>query len=190
MQLDEAIKSRTSIRNFSSKKPDWRNILEAIDSARYTPMAGNIYSLIFVVVDDREKIQKLAECCQQDFVGQVHYIVVACSNTKKTQNAFEKRADKYLKQQAGAGIQNFLLKIEEAGLSTCWIGHLSESLVKRTLNIPEDIEVEALFPIGYESKEKGTKKSPRKKIELDRILYFNKWGNKKMNKPSIVKENV
>lgn len=190
MQLDEAIKSRKSIRNFSSKKPDWRDIIESIDSARFAPMSGNIYSLKFIIVDDQEKIQKLSECCQQDFVGKVHYVVVACSEGKKTQNVFEGRADKYLRQQAGAAIENFLLKIEEAGLSTCWVGHMCENIIKKVLEIPKEVEIEAIFPIGYESKAKGSQPKKKKKTELDNILYFNKWKNKKMNSPNIVKMNA
>ena len=188
MQLDEAIKSRKSIRNFSDKKPDWRDIIEAIDAARYAPMAGNIYSLRFIIVDDKEKIQKLSECCQQDFVGDVHFVVVACSYGEKTQNTFGRRAEKYSRQQAGAAIQNFLLKIEEAGLKTCWVGHFVDNQIKHELSIPENIEVEAIFPIGYESKAKGEKKTPKRETNMDSILYFNKWKNKKMNNPRIVKE--
>ena len=190
MELDKAIKSRKSVKDFSNKKPDWRDIIEAIDSARYAPMAGNIYSLRFIVVDDKEKIQKLSECCQQDFVEDVNFIVVACSDGEKTQNAFGKRADRYLRQQAGAAIQNFLLKIEDAGLKTCWVGHFVDNMIKHELSIPENIDVEAMFPIGYESKAKGSQRIQRKKTDLDASLYFNKWGKKKMNKPSIVKDNA
>ena len=187
MQLDEVIKSRKSVWKFSDKKPDWRDIIEAIDSARFVSMAGNIYSLRFIIVDDKEKIQKITESCQQDFVGDVHYIVVACTDGKKTQNAFGERAEKYLRQQAGAAIQNFLLKIQEQGLETCWVGHFVDNQIRRILTIPDDVEVEALFPIGYESKAKGIQARKKEKIDLDNILYFNKWKNKKMRSPSIVK---
>lgn len=178
MELDNIIQSRKSVRNFSSKKPDWRDIIECVDSMRYAPMSGNIYSLRFIVVSDKEKIQKLADAAQQQFVDSVHYVVVVCSHTPKTINAYEERAPKYLRQQAGAGIQNFLLKIQEKGLATCWVGHFVEELVKETLNIPSEIDVEALLPVGYESA--TNKKTRRMKIDIDRVLFFEKYGNKKM----------
>jgi len=190
MELDKAIKKRTSIKKFSNKKPDWRDILEAIDAARLAPMAGNIYSLRFLIIDDKNKIQSISDCCQQDFVSQAPYLIIVCSDEKKTKNSFEERADKYLRQQAGAAIQNFLLKIEESGLATCWVGHLSEKLIKEKLGIPNEIEIEAVLPIGYESKEKGSKKRTKDKIDLDRILYFNSWGNRKMGSPKVVKTNA
>jgi len=179
MDIDTAIKTRKSVKKFSKKKPNWRNILEAIDMTRYSPMAGNLFSLKFIIIDDQKKIKKLAQTAQQDFIESAQYVVVVCSNPTKTSNAFKERSEIYLRQQAGAAIQNFWLKLTELGLSTCWIGHFVENQVKEILKIPEEIQVEALFPIGYESNILKSKK--RKKIELDKILYFDKYKNKKMD---------
>ncbi len=177
MDLDKAIKSRSSVRKFKSKKPDWRDIIECIDSARFVPSAGGNYTLKFILVDNPESIQKIAEACQQDFIATAHYVVVVCSNPERLKNAYGKQGENYSRQQAGAGIQNFLLKIEEAGLSTCWIGYFVESQIKRELKVPEEVNVEAVFPIGFEFEKKRTKKAP---IDLDMVLYFNSYGHKKM----------
>jgi len=180
MDLDGAIQKRHSVRKFTNEKPDWRDIIECIDAARYAPMAGNNFTLKFIVVEDSKKIQKLAEAAQQPFVAKAHYVVVVCSNPKRTVNAYEERGKMYCRQQAGAAIQNFLLKIEEKGLATCWVGAFVDYLVKDALAIPEGIDVEAMFPIGYEFDKKKTR---RLKIDIDRILYFHKYKNKKMRKP-------
>ena len=177
MDLDKAIKSRSSVKKFNSKKPDWRDIIECIDLARFAPMAGGNFSVKFILVDDKEKISQIAEACQQNFVGTAHYVVVACSNPGRTENAYGKSAEAYVRQQAGAAIQNFLLSIENHGLSSCWVGYFVEDQVKRALNIPEETQVEAVLPIGFEFEKKRTKKA---KIELDSILFFNKYGQRKM----------
>lgn len=179
MEIDKAIKERKSVRKFLSKKPDWRNIITAIDYARYAPMAGNIFSLKFILVDDKEKIKKLAEASQQNFVSQAHYAVVVCSNPSMTKNSYEEKAEMFLHQQAGAGIENFILKLADFGLSTCWVGYFVEEQIKEILNIPENIQVEAFFPIGYEDKKRDLRK--RIKPNLDSMLYFNKYGKKRMN---------
>ena len=181
MDLDKLIQSRKSIKKFSDKKPDWRAIIEAINTTRYAPMAGNIFTLKFILIDDKNKIQKITEYCEQDFFSNVHYLVVVCSNPKLIKNSFEERAERYCRQQAGAAIQNFLLKIQELGLATCWVGHFTDNLIKRELKIPEEYLVEAIFPIGYASKKIGANKRKKEKTELDRILYFNQFKNKKMN---------
>ena len=177
MELTKAIQSRHSTRKFKDKKPNWREIIECIDAMRYSPTAGNNSTLKIILVDDKNKIEKIADACQQDFVGKVDYVVVVCSKKELLVNAYEKKGEKFNNQQTGAAIENFLLKIEEKKLATCWIGYFVESQVKQILKIPANVEVEAILPIGYEKEKSYTK---RIKIDLDNILYFNDFGNKRM----------
>jgi len=177
MELDKAIKSRTSTKKFNSKKPDWRDIIECIDAARYAPVAGGNCTLKFILVDNKESIKKIAEASQQDFIAATHYVVVICSSPSRLINAYGKQGETYSRQQAGAAIQNFLLKIQEEGLSTCWVGYFVENQIKKILKIPEETNVEAIFPIGFEYEKK---RSEKVRIDLDNILYFNLYGNKRM----------
>jgi nitroreductase len=177
MNLDKAIKTRHSVRRFSPNKVNWRDILKAIDSARLAPLAGNIPTLRFIVVLDDDKIQQLAEASQQDFIAQAQYVVVVCSVSEQCVRSYDERGRKYISQQAGASIENFLLKLTELGLGTCWIGAFSDEQVKRILQIPENVAVEGIFPVGYEMPPKSKQRS---KPSLDSILYFNTWKNKYM----------
>jgi len=176
MDLDKAIKERHSVRRFKTKAPNWRDIIKALNLARLAPLAGNIPTIKFIVVTEDDKIQQLSEACQQDFVAQTKYVVVVCSLPEQCVRSYGERAKKYIKQQAGAAIENFLLKITDLGLATCWVGAFSDEQVKRILQIPDDVEVEALFPIGYEL----GKSKQRIKPSLDTCLYFNTWKNKYM----------
>ncbi|MFB6246527.1 MAG: nitroreductase family protein [Candidatus Pacearchaeota archaeon] len=179
MDIDDAIKERKSVRKFSDKKPDWREILEAIDFTRHAPMAGNLFSLKFILVSDKKTIDKIAEYCQQDFISQAYYVVVVCSDSQRTLTSFEDKGEMYLRQQAGSAMENFMLKLEDLNLSTCWIGYFIDEEIKRQLSIPERTNVEAIFPIGYEA-EHHLEKQPRKS-ELDSFIYFDKYGKKRMN---------
>ena len=180
MQLDDAIKQRNSTKKFSSRKPDWRDIIECIEAARHAPLAGGIPTLKFILVSEKEKIAEIAEACQQNFISQIHYVVAVISDPAKTVNSFGKRGEIYVRQQAGAAIQNLLLKIEEKKLAACWVGHLSEGQIKRILKVPDKgQQIEAVIPIGYEFK----KERPSKKVDLDAVLYFESYGNKKMERP-------
>lgn len=175
MQLGKAIEQRKSVRRFSPKKPNIRDIIDAVDAARLAPMAGNILSTKFIIIDDTKTIAKLAAASQQPFIADAQYVVAVASNTMKTKISYENRADRYIRQQAGAAIQNFLLTLEEKGLATCWIGHFVDYLVMEALKISDGVQIEALFPIGYEKRPAGRR---RNKVALDRILYFNKYGKK------------
>ena len=177
MQLDKAIETRRSVKNFTSKKPDWRNIVEAINSARYAPIAGGNFTSKFIIIDNPKHIQELTKSCQQDFVGQAQYVVVVCSDPTRTVNLFGKDGKNYVKQQVGSAIQNFLLKINDQNLGACWVGYFDENSIKRILKIPGKIDVEAIIPIGYAEKSQPIR---RTKIDIDNVLYFDKYGQKKM----------
>jgi len=176
MDVDKAIRTRKSVRRFSDKKPDWRDILKAIDIMRFTPMAGSIFSPRFILVKNKEKIKQIQAACQQDFVGKVDYIVVVVSDEKKTIMSYgEERGKKFSRQQAGAAIQNFLLKLTSMGLATCWVGYFVDDQIKRTLKIPDKAVVEAVFPIGYETK---IKTPVKEKPEFDNVMFFDEYNLK------------
>ncbi|MEA3248172.1 MAG: nitroreductase family protein [Nanoarchaeota archaeon] len=177
MQLQDAIKKRKSVRRYFDKKPDWRKIIRAIDMARFAPSAGNQFALKFILISDEKKIAKLAGSAQQDFVGTAKYVVVAVSDDSKLVRSYGNRGVRYASQQAGAAIENFLLALTEQNLVTTWVGYFYDEQVKDALNIPEELSVEGIFPIGKETK---IKTSERRKVDLENILYFDKWKNKKM----------
>ena len=176
MRVIDAIKQRKSVKKFMSHKVDWRKIIRALDAVRFAPMTGNLFTMKFILVKDKEKIQNLAEACQQGFVANACYVVVAVSDDSRVKRCYAERGSKFARQQAGAAMQNFFLSVQEAGLATCWVGHFVEEIIKRELKIPANAQVEALFPVGYEFE----KSQRKKKIDMDNILYFNNYNNKKM----------
>lgn len=179
MEVKDAIEGRKSTRKFSSRKADWRQIIEAIHSAQYAPMAGSIFPLKFVIVDDKKLIEEIASWSEQEFITQAKYVVVVVSDEEMVSVSFPKDSKKFTHQEAGAAIENFLLDLTDRGLSTCWIGHFNDGKVRRLLKIPEDYEIEAIFPIGYSAEK--TKKA-KLKSDIYSILYFNRWENERMRK--------
>lgn len=179
MDLDKAIKERHTCKRFSTKKVDWREVMEALELARLAPLAGNISTIRFILVQEQDKIQKLAEASQQNFVANASCVVVVCSDTNQITRSYGERATKYARQQAGASIENFLLKIASLGLATCWVGAFYDDQVKSILNIPENIEIEAMFPIGYEMPQKSEQ---RVKPDLTNIVYYDAWKIKHMGR--------
>lgn len=185
MELDKAIQERHSVRKYKDETPDWRDILECIDSMRFAPMAGGIFPLRIILIDKPELIQKLTEAAQQHFISNVDYVVVVCTDPKMVQNAYEERAERYCRQQAGAAIENFLLKIQEKGLGSCWVGAFNDEQVQRELGVPEGTFVEAMLPVGIEQKKYIQIRGKRKtKPNIDNALFFNEYGNKKMKSPT------
>lgn len=177
MKLRDAIENYNNIKRFDLKKPDWRAVVRAIDFARFAPAAGNYYSARFILVSDENVISKLAEASQQAFVGKAKTVVVVVSDTKGLVRAYGERGERYSRQHAGAAIENFLLGLEEEKLVTSWVWYFVDDQVRRILNIPEDVKVEGIFPVGKKTK---IRVSEKRSAKLDNVLFFGKYGEKKM----------
>jgi len=180
MQFKNLIQKRRSVRKFvlGGKIPDWRKIIRAVDAARFIPAAGNRYNLHFVLVSDPDIISQIADACQQHFIAEAGYVVVCVSDEQELEGIYGDRGRRYTAQQAGAAIENFLLGLTEEGLATTWIGYFYDDMIKGLLNIPQDLVVEAVFPIGFEAGNASTKEVH--KADLENVLYFDAWGKKEM----------
>lgn len=60
---------------------------------------------------------------------------------------------------------NLILAARAEGLRTCWIGLFDYKEAKKTLDIPEDVNVVAITPIGYPKSEVFTESGPRKPLK-------------------------
>lgn len=182
MEFDEVIEKRKSVRSFKSKRPDWRNIIEAVDSACKGPFADGSNNLRFLIIEESDKINKIAEFANQTWINEAPVLVVVCSDDTNLENMHGDRGRVYSRQQAGSAVASFLLKLTDLGISSCWVGSFTDELIKQLLKIPSHIQLEALIPIGYESK----KEKKKKKKDLEHALFWESWGSSK--RPSAMTE--
>lgn len=149
--------------------------MDAAESVLNAPYAGGVISIRLVLVDEPEKVQALTQTSpHNEFMKDAQYILVVCTDGKITEAMYGKDAKRYTQQQAGAAIENVLLKVTDLGLGACWVGAFNENAVKRVLLIPDNVHIEALIPIGYELK----KSEKKRKYSLKSILSYNKFGKK------------
>lgn len=187
MDLDKVIKERHSVRSFKKgKKPDYKDIILALEAAAKAPLAGNIYGIKYILVSDKQKIIELAEASQQDFIADVSFLIAVCSDKKNLVRNYYDRGKIYARQQAGAAIENLMLKLTDLGLATCWVGAFSDETVKRILNVSDDIDIEALLPIGYELGKNKQKNKPN----LDDVIFFDTWKNRFMRPKIFTKQSI
>lgn len=173
MKVEEAIRKRRSVKEFSTKQVNWEELTKVLEAAIYAPMAGNIFSLRFIVVSDKEKKNKIANAClEQYFIQDASFVVVVCNDLALTKDMYGEFAEKFGRQQAGAAIQNMLLTATSLGLASCWIGSFEEESIKRLLSIPDEVVVEAVIGLGNI---KGKVEMPPKK-DLNKVVYFENYG--------------
>ena len=176
MDFDKVVRARASVKKYSSKKPPIEKITEIIECANMAFTHGNLHILKYIIVENTDTIAQISRSCQQEFIKEVPYVVVICSDPKLAKNMYDIRADKYIKHHAGAAAENFLLKVCDLGLAASWIGAFSESSLRNALNIPDNIDIEILITVGYELNKSKTKQSIRQ--SLNKRVFFEQWENR------------
>ncbi len=183
MDFDSLLIKRHSVRAYKGKTVGWRDVVEAVDAARMIPYAGNSNNLKILVTFDPEKIAKVAEYAEQLWIGEAGMVAVVCSDEELLEKTYGERGRIYSRQQAGAAIQTFLLKLANDGIGACWVGAFEDKKIRSLFEIPEKIQVEALIPMGYE---KAKPVAPKYKRPLKGFMYWEKWNQKEI--PSFFKE--
>jgi nitroreductase len=175
MTIDKILSKRASIKNYSDKKVRIEKVIQAIEAANLAPSPGNLPVLKYIIIENPETKDRIAEACRQEFLKEAPFLVVICSDSKKVGIMYDEQADKYTKQHAGAAIENFLLKITDLGLASCWIGAFSELIIRNALKIPENIGIEAILPVAYPLKTGNN--NQKTKTPLTNRIYFETWKN-------------
>ncbi len=169
MTVFEAIKSRRSIRSFLDKPIEEEKLLRVLEAGRLAPSAKNLQEWKFVLVKDRELREKVASAANnQHFIAEAPVIVVGCAtlvNYVMTCGQYAYPIDLTI------SMNNMTLQAVEEGLGTCWVGAFKEDEVKKILQIPENVRIVQIFPLGYPK----TIPSPRPRKKLEEIVSYNKW---------------
>ncbi len=170
MHVFEAIKSRRSIRSFLDRPIEEEKLLRVLEAGRLAPSAKNLQEWKFVVVRDRELRKKVAVAANnQHFIAEAPVIIVGCA----TLVDYVMTCGQYAYPiDLTIAMDHMALQAVEEGLGTCWIGAFKENEVKRILQIPEQIRIVQIFPLGYPK----TIPPPRKRKNLDEIACYDKWS--------------
>lgn len=151
MNVYDAIMKRRTIRKFEQKKVDGEMLAKLVDCARVAAYGANVQPLKFAVVDDEEMLKKLypftkwagalADGAPKENERPTAYIAVLGDKSIKSNGVFE--------VEAGAAVTTMMLEAVEMGLATCWLGAIARDSIKKTLAIPENLDVVYLLAVGY-----------------------------------------
>jgi nitroreductase len=153
--LDLAGKRR-SIRNFEKRIPEISLIKKCIITANHAPSSHNSQPWKFIVVKDKQTIEKLSKTqIYSNFLKNAPMVIVALSDEKKSPNHFV--------EDCSCAIMLLMLQAAELGLGTCWNAvyqpgnQRREDYVRGILKIPKNYRVIANIAIGYPAEKPGKK---------------------------------
>jgi nitroreductase len=150
MDFMDVISARKSVRGYADKPVEEEKLSKILETARLAPSWANKQCCRYVVVKDKAKIQELSG--RFGWLKQASVIIVACADPK---DSGDRNGMNYYLVDVGISMQQLVLAATNLELGTCWIGAFDEAKVKKVLQVPENIKVVAMTPLGYPADKEG-----------------------------------
>lgn len=164
--LHELLVRRHSIRRYTDEPISAEEVKTILEAALLAPSSKSARPWQFVLVENKEDLQRLSECKAQAArpIAACALAVVVCASTEKS--------DMYLEDMAIAAAY-MQLQATALGLGACWIqvrnrfaadGEDAQQVVRDVLGIPDDIVVECIVTLGHPNEE-------RRPVDTDKLLW-------------------
>ncbi|MBE6275837.1 MAG: NAD(P)H nitroreductase [Bacteroides sp.] len=174
-QFSDLIKNRRSMRKFTEEELTQEEVVALLRAALMSPSSKRTNSWQFVVVDDRETLQKLSRCKEMasSFLADAALGIVVMADPLAS--------DVWIEDAAIASLM-IQLQAEDLGLGSCWIqvrerftadGVPSGDYVHDVLDIPLQLQVLSIIAVGH----KGMQRKPFNEEHLQwEKVHINKYG--------------
>ncbi len=146
MDFINVVQTRRSHRKFSEEKVPEDVLKRIMDAAFLAPTWSNKQGVRYIIVDDKEQLEKLGNAGQKWISAAPMAIVVFIfpKDSGVNTNGLE-----YYPVDAAIALQQLILAATNEGMGTCWIGYFDESKTKKVLKLPEKARVIGMTPLGY-----------------------------------------
>jgi nitroreductase len=169
MNVFEAIKTRRSVRKYKPQPIPDDHLTQILTAAQLAPSAGNRQPWRFIVVQDAEAKKKLGVIARnQTWISDAGVVVAALAMDKKNPEVYERWAER----DVMTAVEHMVLTAWELGYGACWIGAFNEDQVKELLNVPKEMAVIVLLPIGVPDQ----RPEPRGRKGLGELFHVDRWG--------------
>ncbi|MBQ5441121.1 MAG: nitroreductase family protein [Firmicutes bacterium] len=180
MELTKAVKERRSVRKYEDKKVPHELIEEIIEAARYSPSWKNSQTVNYVVAESPEVKGKLdtGDYCYgftYNRAAIVNAPQVEILTYAKGSSGFDAdggfstaKGEFWEAFDCGIAAQTFCLLAHERGIGAVIQGYFDEQKISELLELPEDMGVGAVIPIGYIA-EKNI--APKRREVKDLVSY-------------------
>lgn len=177
MDAITCIKSRRSIRKFTTQEVSQETIEDLVLTASYAPSWKNTQTTRYIAITDpgiKARISK--ECCGEHNQGIIDGapLLVATTIVDK-RSGFERdgsfttiREDNWQAFDNGIATQTFCLAATEKGLGTVIMGMYDIEKAEEILQVPEGQLLMALIAVGYPDEEPAV---PKKKTVEDLLKF-------------------
>lgn len=174
------VRRRRSVRRYLQVPVEREKIAACLEAARLAPSAENVQPWRFLVVDDPDVKNRLAEkafsgiYAFSKFAAKAPVLIVLLAKPDILASRLGRRVQGVSYDLIDIGIagEHLALQAAELGLGTCWIGWFNPRAVRRFFGLPKKYKVVSLMALGYPERAEIREK---KRKPLAEIVWFNRF---------------
>lgn len=171
--MTNMIFKRTSVRKYSKEPISPEKVEMLLKAAMAAPSARNMQPWEFIVVQDKEILNKISEMGTfAHMVKEAPLAIIVCADKEKEIPLMSGK--NYWIQDCSAATENIMLEATDLGLGSVWIGTFpKEEMVKPLTELfilPKNIVPVTTIAIGYPEGEN----LPKNKFNKEKI-HYDKW---------------
>jgi nitroreductase len=155
MDALEAIKKRRSVRHYTGEAIPREDLKKIVDAGRLAATGNNQQPWDFIVVTQREMIERLKVASQwMEKAGAIIAVVLDPSS-------------QWWIEDGAAAVENMLIACTALGYGSCWLEGYTlprEEEFKQLLDVPDDRRLLTLVPIGVPVEWPEIEKKPLKEV--------------------------
>jgi nitroreductase len=164
VEVFEAARTALAVREYQDRPVPRELVARIVESARLTGSSQNGQPWHFIVVDDRETLQRIGELAPfGPYVAQAPLAVVVALEESR-----------FGESDAGRAIQSMILTAWAEGVGSSWIGYYALDALNPLLGIPERIKVFAVVPFGYPSRPRTG--NAKRRRPPDEVIHYGRFG--------------
>lgn len=175
--FSELIKTRRSMRKFTSEELTEDEAAALMKAALMSPSSHRSNGWQFVIVDDKETLVKLSQCKEAGaaLIADAPLAIVVMADPLAS--------DVWIEDASIASIM-IQLQAEDLGLGSCWVqvreryaadGTSANEIVHEILDIPLQLQVLSIIAVGH----KGMDRKPFNEDNLQwEKIHINRYGGK------------
>ena len=174
MDFKELVQKRRSVRKFTEDELTPEEVQALLRAALMSPTSKSTRAWHFVVVDDKDTLEKLSQCkaAGAEFVKGAPLAIVVLMDTEKT--------DVWVEDASIAAV-TIQYQATELGLSSCWAqirmrgledGTPANDILRFLLGYPETFQAEAIIAVGHQAIERKPQNEDNLKWESVHVNHF------------------
>lgn len=168
MEFMSVIRSRRSIRAFTSQAIEPEALTAIMKAIQSSPTAGNLQAYKVYAVESPEKIKALSKTTRgQDWIASAPVVLVFCSDPPRSETKYSERGrDLYCLVDTTIAITIAHLAAVAQGLGSTMVGAFNEAEAAKIIGARPPIQPHLMLPIGHPAE----KPEPTSRRPLDELI--------------------